>query len=915
MSDEPTLEGSLTDGQSDTELGDASQSTRDNVEQLLDGEDGLARLGHYVLLQKLGQGGMGVVYAAYDQKLDRKVAIKLLRGRGTDHAQIRLVREAQAMAKLSHPNVVQIYEVDEITFIVMEFVDGVTLRMWLKQEPRSREAILAVFDEAGRGLAAAHAQGLVHRDFKPDNVMIRADRRALVMDFGLARAGTTTIPTDAQAQSITTESDLTTTGAILGTPAYMAPEQFRGDPTDARTDQFAFCVALWESLYQQRPFAGKSVFELTLAVSSGVLVQPKRGDVPAWLRKVIERGLASDANQRWPAMPELLDALQEDPTRRRRSIVAVGLAALVCVAALIGFRLQREQAQATLVAECEAEGRAIEEEWNETVRSELELAFSTTKLGLARSAWQRARDAVDEYTREWTELRTRVCVETDHQDQDAQVIDCLEDRRLRLASLLEVWAAATEPVVIRSTTAAANLPRIAECLDPSALAQRSRMPSDEHEREQARALRRRLEQVRGLHVAGAHEQGLLEAQALVTEAEQLDWGPAEAEAWLLLGDFHSAKAQLDEARADYRRAGLAALASNQDRMALVAASSLTFVVGYKLSKHDEGLAWAELGRALVERTGLQGTALEAKLINQVATIRLSQGDYPEALAGFERALSMQRAALGESPEVASMLTNLGNTLEKLGRYDESLAAHRESLNSLLALHGPDHPEIATSLLNLANVLFVQGQFDAALVEERRALATLEHAFGPSHPNIAAVLNNMGSHLVHMGDHAQATELLERALLIFETHYGAEHPNVAIALNNLADVQLARGRHAEALVAYQRALRIRETALGPDHPRLAFSLTGIGKAQLELGAIDEARGALVRALALREQAKPEEQAETRFALARVDWAEGDQTGSLELARQALDGFRAAGKAYEKQVTEVEQWLAAPGDRTK
>jgi tetratricopeptide (TPR) repeat protein len=736
-------------------------------------------------------------------------------------------------------------------------------------------------------------------------------------------------PTDAQAQPTIAEQtgrsgpsaadseDLTATGAILGTPAYMAPEQFRGEPTDARTDQFAFCVALWEALHRQRPFAGNSVFELTLAVTSGTLVQPKRGDVPSWLQKVVERGLACEPDRRWPAMPELLDALQRDPTRRRRFVAVTGAAVLVCAAALIGSRLQREQVRVTTMAECELEGRAIEDDWNAVVQRELELAFLATKSGLAPTAWERARVGLDEYAREWTELRTRVCVETrldGPKEHDAQIIDCLDDRRMRVSSLLDVWAEATELVVIRSTTATASLPHLAECLDELALAQRSRMPSDEHTRAQVRALHQRFEQVNGLFVAGAYEQGQREAQALLADAEQLGWRPMEGDSRRLLADFYSATGKLEEARADYRRAGLVALAANQDKSALVAATALVFVVGYRLSKHDEGLAWAELGQALVERAGLEGTAFEAKLINNVATIRLAQGSYPEATEGFERALSIQKATLGQQhPELSGTLNNLGNALEKQGRYDDSLAAHRQALSLSQALHGPTHPDVATSLINLGNVLGAQGDFDAALVEQRRALATLEQAFGPEHPNVASVLNNIGSHLVHLGDHEQAAELLERALLIFETNFGEQHPNVAVALNNLADVQLARGHHQDALAAYQRALSIREAALGLEHPRLAYSLTGIGKAQLALGAVDEARTALLRALALRELAKPEDQAETRFALARVDLAAGDQVTSVELARQALDGFRIAGKAYEAQAIEVERWLAEASGR--
>ncbi|MBK7823622.1 serine/threonine-protein kinase [Nannocystis sp.] len=151
---------------------------------------GATRLGHYALLHELGRGGMSVVYAAYDEKLDRKVAIKVLHARGDPWAQRRLLREAQALAQLSHSNVVQIYEIGDLdgqAFLAMEFIDGITLRRWCSEQPRSRAELLAVFTAAGRGLAAAHVKGLIHRDFKPDNVMIHRDGRVLVTDFGLVR--------------------------------------------------------------------------------------------------------------------------------------------------------------------------------------------------------------------------------------------------------------------------------------------------------------------------------------------------------------------------------------------------------------------------------------------------------------------------------------------------------------------------------------------------------------------------------------------------------------------------------------------------------------------------------------------------------------------------------------------------------
>ena len=245
-------------------------------------------VGRYVVLAPLGAGGMGVVYAAFDPQLDRKVALKLLHSEAVsasgatqskNDGYARLLREAQAMARLRHPNVVAVHDVgkiDERVFIAMEFVEGGTLKQWLRARPRTRQEVLAVFIQAGRGLMAAHEAGLVHRDFKPDNVLVSVKGQAQVLDFGLAKAteeGERPSPGESRTNlgTSTLSTNLTQVGAILGTPAYMAPEQHLGDVTDARTDQFSFCVALWSALYREAPFAGESLGELASSVCGGEL--------------------------------------------------------------------------------------------------------------------------------------------------------------------------------------------------------------------------------------------------------------------------------------------------------------------------------------------------------------------------------------------------------------------------------------------------------------------------------------------------------------------------------------------------------------------------------------------------------------------------------------------------------------------
>ncbi len=287
------------------------------------------RVGRYLILRQIGAGGMGVVFAAYDEELDRKVAVKLLRQAGDARSDLRarILREAQAMARLSHPNVVQVYEVGEVAtaagqvFIAMEFIEGTTLSEWQRQ--RSWEEVLPVYLEAGQGLRAAHESGLVHRDFKPDNVLVGKDGRPRVADFGLARIRETD-PADpvsvAAVSQMSPESllvtPLTQDGAILGTPAYMSPEQYRGEPTDSRCDQFSFCAALYEGLYKTLPFAGQTLAELRHNVLGGnIRPPPPRSTVPPTVEAALRRGLATDPERRFASMGAMLEALAFDPKR------------------------------------------------------------------------------------------------------------------------------------------------------------------------------------------------------------------------------------------------------------------------------------------------------------------------------------------------------------------------------------------------------------------------------------------------------------------------------------------------------------------------------------------------------------------------------------------------------------------------
>ena len=409
------------------------------------------RVARYIILDCLGVGGMGMVYAAYDPKLDRKIALKFIRDRASFGAEAteRLVREAQAIAKLSHPNVVAVFDVGTVgeqVYIAMEFVDGCTLTEWLHWSRPWRD-VVAEFIAAGRGLEAAHAGGIVHRDFKPDNVMVGRNGRVRVMDFGLARVADGGACSEDEAETAYTSSDsLTRTGAVMGTPRYMAPEQFRGESVGPPADQFSFCAALFQAVYGVHPCRSGTASRLAAGaeLSSELLPVPDGIDAPGWLHDVIVRGLAADPGARHSSMETLLDQLSAgiaEPVRRAppRWLVPV---VTVAVALLGWFGVDRLSA--------EAEARRAAETRESAALDQFESAQGEAEL---------LRQEIDELAGELRDAR--VC--------NGRVLE-LEEQLVARAERLALLQ--TAPDKRTRTKALASAPRFAEPLDSRLVARR-----------------------------------------------------------------------------------------------------------------------------------------------------------------------------------------------------------------------------------------------------------------------------------------------------------------------------------------------------------------------------------------------------------------------------------------------------------
>jgi hypothetical protein len=502
------------------------------------------RIGPYVLLGRLGSGGMGAVYTAYHPELDRKVALKLLlpelqSDETADSAQARLLREAQAMAKLAHPNVVAVHDAgthQNKVYVVMELVQGTTLGAWLRDRPREWRQVLAVMVQAGEGLAAAHAAGLIHRDFKPANVLVGADGRVRVADFGLARSTAAPEEVDARPAALATSpeprylhSPITEAGSVVGTPGYMAPEQQLGGVGDARVDQFSFCVTLYEALYGSRPFA-PPVTELIPPAR----LPPSHGE-PRFVREALLKGLSLAPTERFESMRPLLDVLERKPFPVARAAVAAVLTtAVLALAAGAGATLLHR----ATVAGCENPGHALDALWAAPQRATLRAAFERSGARGADIAAGSAIRFVDAFASSWNAQHVGACARAQPGQLDeatTMTLLCLDRQKVELTSLVAVLEQADADVVANSTGAASSLPLPSRCANPQVLAAMPRPSPDPAVRSAVEAMRLKMAAARAKSLAGHARAAKELLEPLVGQAEKLGYPPILAEVTEALG--------------------------------------------------------------------------------------------------------------------------------------------------------------------------------------------------------------------------------------------------------------------------------------------------------------------------------------------------------------------------------------------
>ncbi|MEM9460413.1 MAG: serine/threonine-protein kinase [Myxococcota bacterium] len=843
-----------------------------------------------MVLEEIGRGGMGVVWTAYDPKLDRKVAIKLLKASARPSVrQQRFILEAQSLAQLSHPNIVTVHDVDTHDgrlYMAMEYVPGQTLEDWLLGN-RSWQEIVDVLIEAGQGLAAAHEAGITHRDFKPSNVLISGEGRVKVLDFGLAkhmhprgsrdgedddsRPISLDVVSDADGRSKGRDSgimemigksnraNLTKIGRFVGTPAYMAPEQFSMiDPHEvgAWTDQFGFAVTLYEALYGQLPFEGHDLYESYENIRFGRIREPRDSSVPSWIFRVVHRALQYEPDDRFSSMGMLLEALRADPARRRRRLL--GYAGGAGLLGLAVFGLYKAFVDGQMVP-CQVAKSEIEMVWNETVRAEVHQGLSASDRPFAADTAERVTVSLDHYTDAWVEQHTAICEATQiHGTQSEQLLDarmsCLHRRRGELGALAKVLATPQEETVEVAVAATAELRRPEPCASVQPGAENER-PSDPGQLEEFERIQAQLDEANALLLAGRHAGAREVAADAGYGAELAGFRRLLAEALVVEGTAYRRMNELEKARERLRRGINIATEVGDARTEFGGWNDLLYIAGVKLNETQRAEDWQFAAENALLRVGAPQD-LAFKLALTTGGVFLEQRRLEEALEFEEDA---RKLALPDSLQHAKALTNLGIIAGKQENWVLAERRLRESYQVKRRVLGPNHPELASNALNLANVLvqraeehddpraadaaydeaeglyagvvsfrdknktpkdnaqslIMLGQLQIKRSKLNDARVTYEQALSILRTlpgvdgDVANALFNLGTVERLEGDFSKAEEHYEEAMGLHRSNYGENHETIGTVSLHLCQLFIDAGRYREAIVKCEQALEIFE----------------------------------------------------------------------------------------------------------
>ncbi len=896
------------------------------------------QVGRFTLLRRLGEGGMGTVYAAYDDELDRKVALKFLHpAKANDRsAQHRLLREAQALARLSHPNLVTVFDVgrhEGQVYLAMELVAGRTMRVWVEEQAPPWRAVLEAWICVGRALVVVHAEGLVHRDVKPDNVIVGNDGRTRLVDFGLAReVGEATSRPDLEMGLTARESHsgsgprlretITRSRAVVGTPAYLAPEQRMGEPAGPAADQYGFCVSLYEGLYGCRPPG---------PVSEGLVRVPEAAAVPIAVRRALSRGLSMDPRARFPTMESLLAALERPLARRRiGSLVAGGAAAVAALAVAASWA---RPPAAAAVMPCASAGSEIEAVWNDGARAELE---RTGQLG--------AQPVLQAFASEWSTVRREVCEATRVVGVQSEAaldrrVACLDRQRDRFAAVVP------DPELGDANVLAglAELPAPRDCTLPG-VAEAAGEPPPPQLRGEIAAVHASLARAGQRAIDGRVDAARAEAAAALAAAQTLGYEPLIAAALLTVGaverhDFRAEPARaaleraidlaeangelglkeealgqlvrlaidvevdLEQAVGAWHRnaATLRRLGVSRDRSAgLLASLGLIQRLGGRLVEAEISLRAAD---SLDQAQGLRAAPRRASNLRNLGNVLADQGRAAEATEVFEHARALdarnpdgsaiwQTTARGDAALAEGhALLMQGKRVEARRRLEHALAEYRDAF-------GPHSTQTADAHVMLAQLAIDEGRVEEARRHAEAADLAFRLSVGLEHPDRVIPLSALGTVAYEQGRGEAAVQAFDAAMLLAERSEPAHSLGLAQHRSNLAEALLLVGRTRRARALAEQALAVMESGLAPGHVDLAFPLRALGEALLREDEGDRAVTLLGQALALHEAqpSYPAERARTRAWLARAQLATGDEASARDQARLAAVELDALGPTY-------------------
>lgn len=880
-------------------------------------------IGRYVTLGELGRGGMGVVLRAYDPVLQREVALKVLRqGTLSDRARSRLLREARAMAQLSHPNVVTVFDVandDEAGVVLaMELVQGETLATWMSRNPTPAE-IIERFIAAGRGLEAAHTAQLLHRDFKPANVLLGPGKRVRVTDFGLARrvdgvvSGSADGPDSEQREASDsrfpsgTAEVVTEAGAVAGTLAYMAPEQHDSRDLTPAADQFAFCASMWHAIAGTLPFAAKTGPELVALKRAGDLKWPRGVRVQPSLVAVLRRGMAVDPGARWPSMSALLEQLQPK-SRRRGSLAAITV--LAAATAVGGLVLDRPRA----ADPCTQGEQLIADSYDETQAAEIAAAMTAGSLDYATRIATATNAALSDYAQAWQDSYRNNCEATNiRRDQSAATMDlrmaCLLRARAALGTATGLLATTETPVVDKAYAVVERLPSLALCDEPEQLRVQAPTPSDASAAATVATAREGLAEVELLAAAGKYEDASRRLDAIATTAAPLEFTPL-----LLEIDVLSSRIGLHDGHADAAEEKLIAvvpraLALGLDEIAASAATQLMFIQGNMQRRHDAAEVWSKLAEGLLDAEHASPMA-RAKFLNHRGSLRLSQQRPVDAEADYRTALTAFRSIRGtEHPSDARLVENIAGALFDQGKPVEAEATLREAMALTAKTYGENHPYAIRSRLNLVLVHHGLGNLDIAEAEARQGIQAAEQVLGRDHQTTLSGLTYLALILQTQERFNEAITVAQSIVQRQTDKHGAAHLDVARARMDLARVLKSADQYARAETE-ARAAFDRLSALGKDHPETLAAIDLLGDLLRLTDRATEATALLERGAALRAKKDPNSAryAKTLFRLAQAyRHADGDDQRAGPTARSAIAIHeRPDGEADEAK--KIEAWLA-------